>query len=175
MLSALFPWLGKPFRFTMFRLLENAFVKFPPPLHPQHDLTIRPPMCNNPHILLGRLLVKFNCHGSLYWTFSFEWHVAIESFNWSLISALIWNFQCKSANQLAIINYLYLNHFCNYSYSMLIKSFWYLWRGLELDLISYMRLDSRKSIQFVESACSMLHQQLKACTLNPLRLDKKRT
>ena len=42
------PWLGKTFRFTVFRLLENAFVKLPPPLPrpplppPLHDLIISP-------------------------------------------------------------------------------------------------------------------------------------
>ena len=42
------PWLGKIFRFTLLRSLENAVVKLL--LQPSHDLIISPPMQNKlPH------------------------------------------------------------------------------------------------------------------------------
>ena len=45
------PWLGKIFKFTVFRLLENAFLKLtpsPPPPSSWHDLIISPPWRTHP-------------------------------------------------------------------------------------------------------------------------------
>ena len=56
------------------------------------------------------------------------------------------------------IKLLYLNHLCLFCYSKLMKILRYLCLGL----IFSMRLDSRKEIQSVRSACSVLHSKGKA-------------
>ena len=66
-----------------------------------------------------------------------------------------------------LLKHLYLNHFCRFSYSTADERL--VVDASELELISTIRLDDRKDIQFVKSAWSILHSELKARALPPLR------
>ena len=70
-----------------------------------------------------------------------------------------------------LLKRLYLNHFCRFSYSTADERL--VVNASELELISTIRLDDRKDIQFVKSAWSILHSELKARALPPLEGNNK--
>ena len=78
------PWLGNIFRFTVFTLLKNAFVK----LSPWHDLIISTPMWNTtPHRFSQKSLSpcrKLVLRGTLWATSDWMFRNRFELILWNL-------------------------------------------------------------------------------------------